>query len=142
MNGPALHRVLACLLLAGCALVDQKTFAPAPEAKAQPAAAPAPPAAVRFDARTPLVTIDFGGPPPSYEELLRYAVRAAAKRDGAVQYDVIAMLPKPTDAPQGQGEAVAVMRSIMQAGVPVARIHLALQADPTLPSRQVRVYVR
>src|ERR1019366_4600613 len=98
MNGPALHRVLACLLLAGCALVDQKTFAPAPEAKAQPAAAPAPPAAVRFDARTPLVTIDFGGPPPSYEELLRYAVRAAEKRDGAVQYDVIAMLPKPTDA--------------------------------------------
>ena len=34
MTPPALHRMLACLLLAGCALVDQKTFAPAPEAKA------------------------------------------------------------------------------------------------------------
>jgi TPR repeat protein len=145
----ALSRILSSLLLgglllAGCALVDQRTFAPAPEAKAQstaPATA-APPAAVQVDPRAPLVTIEFGGPPPQYEELLRYAIRAADNRDRDVQYDVVAMLPKADDAERGQADAVAVMRSMMLAGVPAARIHLALRADPTLPARQVRVYVR
>ncbi|HVC60824.1 MAG TPA: hypothetical protein VND19_10740 [Acetobacteraceae bacterium] len=141
MTPPVLPRMLACLLLAGCALVDQKTFAPAPEAKAAPAVArPAPP--VKLDPRVPLVTIDFSGPPPQYEELLRYAVRAAELRDRDVQYDVVAMLPKAAGAAQGQRDAAGVMRSIMLAGVPAARIHLALRADPALAGREVRVYVR
>lgn len=141
MTPPALHRVLACLLLAGCALVDQKTFAPAPEAKAAPTAQSAP-APVRLDARAPLVTIDFSGPAPQYRELLGYAVRAAEMRDRDVQYDVVAMLPKVADVAQGQRDAAEVMRSIMLAGVPAARIHLGLRADPTLTGREVRVYVR
>jgi len=140
MTPPALPRMLACFLLAGCALVDQKTFAPAPEAKAE--AAPQPAAPVKVDSRLPLVTVDFSGPPPQYEELLRYAVRAAEMRDHDVQYDVVAMLPKAADAQQGQSDAATVMRSIMLAGVPAVRIHLGLRADPTLPGREVRVYVR
>ncbi len=141
MTPPALHRLLACLLLAGCALVDQRTFAPAPEAKADSAVAqPAPP--VKLDQRVPLVTVDFSGPPPQYEELLRYAVRAAEMRDRDVQYDVVAMLPNAADAAQGQRDAAAVMRSIMLTGVPAARVHLGLRADPTLSGREVRVYVR
>jgi hypothetical protein len=140
MTPPALHRMVACLLLAGCALVDQKTFAPAPEAKADSAVAQ--PAAVKLDQRLPLVTVDFSGPPPQYEELLRYAVRAAEMRDRDVQYDVVAMLPNPADAGPGQQDATAVMRSIMLAGVPAARIHLGLRADPSLSGREVRVYVR
>ncbi|MGA3401231.1 MAG: hypothetical protein ABSC95_18610 [Acetobacteraceae bacterium] len=140
MTPPALHRLLACLLLAGCALVDQRTFAPAPEAKAEASAPPAAP--VRLDQRLPLVTVDFSGPPPQYEELLRYAVRAAEMRDRDVQYDVVAMLPNAADAAQGQRDAAAVMRSIMLTGVPAARVHLGLRADPTLSGREVRVYVR
>jgi hypothetical protein len=140
MMPPALHRVLACLLLAGCALVDQKTFAPAPEAKAEAPAQPAPP--VKVDQRLPLVTVDFSGPPPQYEELLRYAVRAAEMRDRDVQYDVVALLPKATDIAAGQRDAATVMRSIMLAGVPPTRIHLGLRADPTLSGREVRIYVR
>jgi hypothetical protein len=132
--------MLACLLLAGCALVDQRTFAPAPEAKAQAVAQPAPP--VRVDPRAPLVTVDFSGPPPQYEELLRYAVRAAEMRDRDVQYDVVAMLPNASDAAQGQRDAAQVMRSIMLAGVPAGRIHLGLRADPTVSGREIRVYVR
>ncbi len=120
--------------------MDQRTFAPAPEAKAEsPPPPPAPP--VKVDARVPLVTVDFSGVPPQYEELLRYAVRAAEMRDRDVQYDVVAMLPNPTDAGQGQQNAVAVMRSIMLAGVPAARIHLGLRTESTLPGREVRVYV-
>jgi hypothetical protein len=142
MTPPALHRMLCCLLLAGCALVDQRTFAPAPEAKAQTTVVAQPPAPVKVDTRLPLVTVDFSGAPPQYEELLRYAVRAAEMRDRDVQYDVVAMLPKATDAGQGQNDAAAVMRSLMLAGVPPARIHLGLRADPALPGREVRVYVR
>jgi hypothetical protein len=142
MTPPALYRVLACALLAGCALVDQKTFAPAPEAKAEPAAAATPAAPVKVDPRPPLVTIDFSGPPPEYEELLRYAVRAAEMRDRNVQYDIVAMLPNAAAAGQGQHDAMQVMRSIMLAGVPASRIHLGLRADPTVAGREVRVYVR
>ena len=97
---------------------------------------------MKLDARAPLVTVDFSGPPPQYEELLRYAVRAAEMRDRDVQYDVVAMLPNAADAGQGQRDAAAVMRSIMLTGVPAARIHLGLRADPTLSGREVRVYVR
>jgi len=139
---PAAPRILACLLLAGCALIDQRTFAPAPEAKAQPAPAQPPQAQVNVDPRTPLVTIDFSSEPPHYEELLRYAVRAAEMRDRDVEYDVVAVLPKPNEADQGKRDAAAVMRSMMLAGVPSGRIHLGLRAEPALPGRQVRVYVR
>ncbi len=133
--------MLACLLLAGCALVDQKTFAPAPEAKADSTVAQ-PAAPVKLDPRLPLVTVDFSGPPPQYEEVLRIAVRAAEMRDRDVQFDVVAMLPNAADAAQGQRDAAAVMRSIMLTGVPAARVHLGLRADPTLSGREVRVYVR
>ena len=47
--------LLATLCFTGCKLIDQRTFAPSPEAKAQPAP-PLP--AVAIDARTPLVVID------------------------------------------------------------------------------------
>jgi hypothetical protein len=142
MTLPALHRVLACLLLAGCALVDQRTFAPAPEAKAATATAPAAPAPVKVDPRAPLVSIDFSGPAPNYQELLGYAVRAAETHDRDVQYDVVAMVPKADDLALGQQEASDVMRAIMREGVPAERIHLGLRADSALPGREVRIYVR
>jgi hypothetical protein len=140
MRLPTLLRVLGCLLLAGCALVDQNTFAPAPAAKAQPAAQPATPA--RVDTRVPLVTIDFSGPPPDYAEMLNYAVRAAYLRDRDVQYDVFAVLPDAADARQGQQNAAQVMRSIMLTGVPASHVHLGLRTDPGLPGPEVRVYLR
>lgn len=140
MNTLAFVRVLTCLLLAGCALVDQKTFAPAPEARAQPAKPR--PAPVRVDPRTPLVSIEFGGPPPDYTGLLRYAVHAAERRDRDVEFDVIAVLPDLKQASAAQQNAVGVMRSMTQFGVPESHLHLALRADPTLKSREVRVYVR
>ena len=76
------------LLLAGCKLIDQTTFAPSPEAPTTEAVAPP-----KVDPRTPLVTIDYGGPPPDYLGLLRFAVHAAETRAPGVEYDVIGMLP-------------------------------------------------
>jgi hypothetical protein len=131
--------VLALLSFTGCTLIDQRTFAPSPEAKAQPA----PPAApVVVDARTALVTIDYTVPSPDYGELLHAAVRAAEARYPGVQYDVVSVLNDTTDISTGQTRATGVMRAIMRDRVPANRIHLGLRADPTLASSQVRVYVR
>jgi hypothetical protein len=130
---------LALLSFTGCTLIDQKTFAPSPEAKAQPAPPPAP---VAIDARTPLVTIDYTVPSPDYAELLHYAVRAAENRDANVQYDVISVLKDTSEATAGQARVTGVMRAIMRDRVPAARIHLGLRTDPSLAASQVRVYVR
>lgn len=133
---------LALILLAGCDLIGQNTFAPAPPPKPAPAAAQALAPAPSFEPRRALVTIDEITPAPDYRPLLRYAVRAAEARDRGVQFDVVAALPDLSAAEQGQREASAVMRAIMAEGVPPARIHLGLHAEPGLAHRQVRVYVR
>jgi len=130
---------LAMLSFTGCALIDQRTFAPSPEAKAQPAP---PPPTVAVDARTPLVTIDYTVAAPDYAELLHYAVRAAEARGGDVQYDVISVLQTTSEAAVGQERATGVMRAIMRDRVPATRIHLGLRTDPALAASQVRVYVR
>jgi hypothetical protein len=131
--------VLALLSFTGCTLIDQRTFAPSPEAKAQPAPPPAP---VVLDARTPLVTIDYTIPSPNYGELLHYAVRAAESRDADVQYDVVSVMKDTAEVATGQERATGVMRAIMRDRVPATRIHLAMRADPGLAASQVRVYVR
>ncbi len=118
--------VVALLSFSGCTLIDQRTFAPSPEAKAQPV----PQAPVVLDARTPLVTIDYTVPSPDYGELLHDAVRAAESRDADVQYDVVSVLKDTSEASAGQERATGVMRAIMRDRVPATRIHLALRTDP------------
>jgi hypothetical protein len=129
---------LALLSFTGCTLIDQRTFAPAPEAKAQPAVA----SPVVVDTRTALVTIDYTGPSPNYGELLHAAVRAAESRYPDVQYDVVSVMTDMSAVSEGQARATGVMRAIMRDRVPPSRIHLALRGDPTLAANQVRVYVR
>jgi hypothetical protein len=130
---------MAMLSFTGCALIDQRTFAPAPEAKAQPAPPPVP---VVIDKRTPLLTIDYTIPSPDYAELLHYAVAAAEKRNTEVQFDVVALTSDTADVATAQGRAIGVMKAIMRERIPADRIHLGLRADPVLKADQVRVYVR
>ena len=130
--------VLALLTFSGCTLIDQTTFAPSPEAKAQPASQPP----VSLDARTPLVTIDYTVASPEYGELLHDAVRAAEARDADVQYDVVSVMKDTSDISTGQQRATGVMRAIMRDQVPSTRIHLAVRTDPALAASQVRIYVR
>src|SRR3984885_2705564 len=99
--------VLALLSFTGCTLIDQRTFAPSPEAKAQSA----PPPPVVLDRRTPLVTIDYTIASPDYAELLHYAVRAAENRYGDVQYDVVSVMKDTSDIGEGQTRATGVMRA-------------------------------
>lgn len=132
---------LALGLLAGCDLIGQNTFAPAPEPKPA-AAAQAAATAPSFESRRALVTVDEIAPASDFRPLLRYAVHAAEARDRGVQFDVVAVLPDLSAAEQGQRDAGEVMRAIMADGVPPARVHLGLRAEPGLAHRQVRVYVR
>lgn len=131
--------VLALLSFTGCTLIDQRTFAPSPEAKAQPAPPPVP---VVIDTRTPLVTIDYTQPSPDYAQLLHAAVRAAELRDAEVQDHVISVVSTSSDPSEAQERATGVMRAIMRDHVPANRIHLGLRTDPALAAGQVRVYVR
>lgn len=131
--------LLPLLSFAGCALIDQTTFAPAPEAKAQP---PAPPPPAAIDARTPLVIIDYTIESPEYQDLLHSAVRAAESRNSEVQYDVVAVMPDLSQVAEGQARATGVMRAIMRDRVPAARIHLGIRTDPALTADRVLVYVR
>jgi hypothetical protein len=134
-----LSGLLVLLIVSGCTLLDQKTFAPSPEAKAQ---TPPPLPTVPVDPRTPLVTIDYSVPAPDYAELLHYGVTAAEARDAEVQFDVISVVKDAADAAAGQERATGVMRAIMRDRVPASRVHLALRTDPALEAGQVRVYVR
>jgi hypothetical protein len=126
----------AGLLLAGCTLIDQTTFAPSPEATTAVVEPP------KVDPRVALLTVDYAQPNPSFQDLLRYAVREAETRAPGVQYDVIAMLAPKADAAAAQQHAADVMRAIMAQGVPATRIHLGLRSQAAGEPPQVRVYVR
>jgi hypothetical protein len=138
-----MKRLLPVLLavLTGCHLIDQKTFAPSPEAG--PAGAPAPPAPPpRIDPRSPLMVIDYGIPNPAYQDLLNLAVHAAQSRNPAVQFDVVSVAATIDAASAAQQHAVDIMRALLEERVPAVRVHLGLRSDPTVSSPQVRVYVR
>lgn len=134
---------LASLLaLTGCKLIDQRTFAPAPEA---PSAAPA----RSIETRAPLLTVAPGTKLGSYETLLRAAVRDAQARDPSVAFDVISVVPgtgsfaeqvKAADA--DRAAAADVARALARAGVPDDRINLGARPDPGVRSPDVRVYLR
>jgi hypothetical protein len=126
----------AGLLLAGCELIDQTTFAPSPEASAAKQEAP------KADPRTPLVTIGYATPNPDYQAVLRFAVREAETRAPGVQYDVVAILPSGADAAAAQHRVAEVMRGIMAQDVPASRIHLGLRTAQAGAEQEVRVYVR
>jgi hypothetical protein len=129
---------LALLTFTGCTLVDRRTFAPTPEAKAAPTKNPVTP----VDPRVPLVTIDYATGTPDYTELLADAVRAAESRNPDVQYDVIAVVADVADSDAGMQRATTVMRDIMRDRVPSDRIHLGIRTTPLIRAVQIRIYVR
>ena len=132
----AMWVLAAGLLLAGCELIDQTTFAPSPEASA------AKPVTPKADPRTPLVTIGYATPNPNYQDVLRFAVREAETRAPGVQYDVVAILPSGADAAAAQQRVAEVMRGIMAQDVPASRIHLGLRTAQAGAEQEVRIYVR
>ena len=129
--------------VAGCTLVDQRTFqraAPAPAA-AEIARAKAP--------ALPLVSIRLDQPGADYRPALAEAVQAAQQRKPDVTFDVLAMVPSQAAAAEQDrrtGEAARDAREVAAAmvavGIPQDRMRLGLRGDPGTPPREVRIYVR
>lgn len=136
---------IACLLaaLAGCKLVDQRTFEPAHAG---------PSAAALANARLPplpLVTIDFAFADLDWRSSVQQAVTAAESRKPDAKFDVVT--PIPTGASQtvqdryiatGQADAKLVADELQNDGVPPARIGVRFQGDPGTPPREVFIYAR
>ena len=136
------HALVAAtlILLAGCTLVDQRSF--------QPTAAV--PGAVEIArARTPalpLVTIRMD---QEYRAALAEAVQAAQQRKPDVTFDIQALVPlqaPPAEQDrriaEASQDAQAVATAIGAAGISSDRLHLGLLGDAGSPAREVRVYVR
>ena len=127
-------------LLAGCTLVDQRTFQ---------SAAVAPGAAEIARARAPalpLVTIRMD---QDYRAALAEAVQAAQQRKADVTFEIQALVPtqaSPADQDRRIAEASldaqAVATAIGAAGIASDRLRLGLLGDAGSPAREVRVYVR
>ena len=131
------------LLLAGCTLIDQRTFDAHAGELAKPPAVAGPPAA------QPLVTVDFAHPSPDYTAALQQAVAEATSRKPDVQFDVVTVVPATgTTAQQAAAaagltpDAREIARAINDDGVADDRIHLSARAEGGAESRQVQVFVR
>jgi hypothetical protein len=140
-----LPTVLAALMLAGCKLIDQTTFAPATERPAPADIAALPP----VGNRTALLTIRYTTPSPDYAGAMRAALRLTRERRPGADFDVVAAVPAAQDPAmlehdlaQARADAAGVMRSMIALGVPDDRIRLAARIDPAITVREVRVYVR
>ena len=143
--------VALLIALAGCTLVDQRTFrAAAPEpgaAELGPAGAGA--GAGAGAAARPLAVIRMGEAGPDYRPMLAEAVQAAQQRNPDARFDVIALVPtraSPAEQDRRIAEAARdaqeVATAMGAAGVPSDWLTLGLRGDPGVPAREVRVHLR
>ncbi len=136
---------MALLGLAGCGLIDQRTFDPQAGIKPvppKPVLAPLPPGA------PPLVTIDFTRGAPPYQEAVANALRMALARRSDAIFTVETLVPV-TGSPEAQadearaGAATArqVAEIIVGAGADPGQIELTVRADPARHTERVLVRV-
>lgn len=135
--------VAVLISLAGCTLVDQRSFQ---------SAAPVPGAA-EIDragaAGVALVSIRMDQPDQDYRQRLAEAVQGAQQRRPDARFDVLALVPtqvSPAEQDRRIAEAAADARAVAEvigaAGVSSERLHLGLRGDAGSPAREVRVYLR
>lgn len=128
---------LALLALGGCTLIDQDTFAPAPEApEPKPPAPPPPPGPDAY------VTIEYGPNSPDYRRLLRAAINLVEQRNPRTQYDVVVVVPSADRLAEAQRASTETLELLRQERIPSSRTHLGLRIDPSQPVVQVKVYLR
>ncbi len=136
------------LMLAGCQLVDQRTFE---RAGLYPGASQLARAdyAQRALPPPPLAVIRFGSADIGWQSALIAASRDARERKADVAFDVVAPIPTRAslavqDAAQksGAADAAAVARVLEGDGVSADQIHIGARGDPGQPPREIEVYVR
>lgn len=137
------------LLLAGCKLVDQRTF----DANAgRPPVLPTAPTALAQPDRTlggmpPLVTVRFGQD-TAYEATVAQATRAALHQKPDARFTVLTAVPPGTaDAEVAAATTVGpaathLAQVIERQGVPPSRVALEARPEANLAAVELRVYVR
>jgi len=136
--------VLAALLaLAGCKLIDQRTFE---HGGATPAAADL---ARAERTKLPLATLAVDLPDVDWRTSLHAATRVALGHNPDLTF--VVTTPIPTSAvrdvqdkysKQGQDDATLVARELQEEGVAPEHIVLRLHGDAGLPRREVQVFVQ
>ena len=145
-------RLLACCALlattlAGCKLIDQRTFdanaARMPVPQLPPSVPGAPPEA-------PLAAVRFGTPPESWQPGLADIVRLALARKPEALFRVQTVVPA-TGTPQAQAATLAdaghgggrlVAETIVSAGASTAQVEMTALSDASVTQSEVRVYVQ
>ena len=135
-------RLLVLVLLAGCTLIDQRSFETrrsAPDAAADTAAPVAP-------AAPPLAIADGA---PGWPERLAAIARDAATRDPSCRFDLVAPVPLAGDAAQRAAFRARQAANLQQAaaalaaaGIAPGHIRLALRGDPGQPAPWVELQRR
>jgi type IV pilus biogenesis protein CpaD/CtpE len=141
-----MRAVLAALFLialAGCTLVDQRSF------QREGAAPGAQEVARAGAAAQQVVAVRLGDPAEAWRRSVADAVQAAAQRTPGAAFDVMALVPlrgEPAEQDRRVAEASRDARAVAEvlgaAGIPAERVRLGLQGDPGSPARDVRVFQR
>ncbi len=133
------------LCLAGCYLVDQRTFDAKAGRKPVPPVVAGPPG----HAAPALVTIRYTTPDPEYQDVLASAVHRALARKPDALFSVTTMVPPAENADQAADAAQAaaasgreVAQAIVADGASPGQVEQLVNLDPLLSVREVVVKVQ
>ncbi len=127
----------------GPSLSSAARAAPAPAAPSMSSAAPD----ARTDPRRALVVIRFDRPDVDYQQALYTAVNGALQRQPEASFDLVAVSSTgdaaraALDANTARRNAQAVLRSLVDMGLPPDRVALSATTSPS-GGNEVRLYVR
>ncbi|MDE2334811.1 MAG: hypothetical protein KGK10_09780 [Rhodospirillales bacterium] len=131
--------LLSAFLLAGCALIDQRTF----EARRS---VPASAALTAGAASRPLAISDGSAGWPAR---LAAVARDASIRDPAVRFDLLARVPlggtqaaRAAARARQEGQLQQAATALEAVGIDASRIRLGLRGDPGNPGALIELYAR
>lgn len=123
------------------------TTAPIPPSATAPATIPQ--ATAQTMRGTPLVTIHFDRPNPSYQQELYSAVSTALDRRPNASFELVAVAPSQGSSGQvaltssaAQRNAESVLRSLAEMGLPANRVKLSATTSRDVDTPQVDLFVR
>jgi hypothetical protein len=141
--------ILAAAIKSGSMFGGSLANSTAPVAVAASVPAPISPASAAAVRGSPLVTIRFDRPNPSYQQQLYSAVSTALDRRPNATFDLVAVAPAQGSAGQvalsssaAQRNAEAVLRSLAEMGLPANRVKLSATSSKDVDIAQVELFVR
>lgn len=139
--------VIGVFWVAGCKLIDQRTFDPnaGKPPRLPPPPPHAPPAVV-----PPLIVIPAGTPKEQWQAPVDNIVQQALARKRSVLFMVHCVVPQTNSLATEQtslfksvqGTGLAVMQNLRAIGVPEAQIELSTMTNPTIKKPVIQVFVR